>query len=93
MAENLFREPEEVIDDLERNWNILVVAITSDAGGEALNGTQKASTSWSSGILTIAVRRSLLILLPLQNNLIVGDFFRSDAEFLQYTNKATELIG
>jgi hypothetical protein len=23
----------------------------------------------------------------------VGDFFKSDAEFLQYTDKATELIG
>jgi hypothetical protein len=30
---------------------------------------------------------------PLQTNLIVGDFFKSDAEFLQYTDKATELIG
>ena len=40
-----------------------------------------------------AVRRSLLILFPLENNLIVGDFFQEQAEFLQYTDKATELIG
>ena len=33
------------------------------------------------------------LLSPPQTNLIVGDFFRSDAEFLQYTDKATELIG
>ena len=29
----------------------------------------------------------------MQTNLIVGDFFKSDTEFLQYTDKATELIG
>ena len=29
----------------------------------------------------------------MQTNLIVGDFFKSSAEFLQYTDKATELIG
>jgi hypothetical protein len=35
MAENLSRELEEVTDDLEGNWNIVVVAITLDTGGEA----------------------------------------------------------
>ena len=29
----------------------------------------------------------------MQTNLIIGDFFKSDTEFLQYTDKATELIG
>jgi hypothetical protein len=29
----------------------------------------------------------------MQTNLIVGDFFKSNAEFLQYTDQATELIG
>ena len=41
-AENLFRELEEVMDDLEGNWNIIVVAITSDAGGDALKGRKMA---------------------------------------------------
>ncbi len=42
MAENLFRELEQVIDDLEGNWNIVVVPITLDAGGEALNAHEMA---------------------------------------------------
>ena len=32
------------------------------------------------------------MLSPLQNNLIVGNSFRRDAEFLQYADEATELI-
>ena len=42
MADNLFHELEEVMNDLEVNWNIRVVAITSDAGGEALKGRKMA---------------------------------------------------
>jgi hypothetical protein len=34
-----------------------------------------------------------LHILHLQTNLVVGDFFKSGAEFLQFTDKATELIG
>jgi len=35
-AENLYRELKKVIDELEGEWNVVVVAVTSDAGGEAL---------------------------------------------------------
>ena len=32
-------------------------------------------------------------IIGLQTNLVVGDFFKSDAEFLQFTDQAMELIG
>ena len=35
-VENLYRELKKVIDELEGEWNVVVVAVTSDAGGEAL---------------------------------------------------------
>lgn len=35
-TENLYRELKKVIDELEGEWNVVVVAVTSDAGGEAL---------------------------------------------------------
>jgi hypothetical protein len=37
-AENLYRELEKVIAELEGEWKIIVVAVCSDAGGEALKG-------------------------------------------------------
>ncbi|KAH9026059.1 hypothetical protein EDB85DRAFT_1869147 [Lactarius pseudohatsudake] len=41
-AENLFPELEKVLSDLQQSWNITVVAITSDAGGDALKGRKMA---------------------------------------------------
>ena len=37
-AVNLYRELKKVIEELEGEWNIIVVAVSSDAGGEALKG-------------------------------------------------------
>jgi hypothetical protein len=44
-------------------------------------------------MLSKLYRIHLSYILHLQTNLVVGDFFKSDAEFLQFTDKATELIG
>ena len=41
-AENLYCELEKVIDELEDEWKIVIVAISSDAGGEALKGHKMA---------------------------------------------------
>jgi len=41
-AENLYRELEKVIDELEDEWKIVIVAVCSDAGGEALKGRKMA---------------------------------------------------
>ncbi|KAK2465809.1 hypothetical protein APHAL10511_002353 [Amanita phalloides] len=84
-AVNLFRKLEEVINDLKENWNIVIVAITSDAGGKALKAHKIAQRKYPHLVVPDCYGH--------QNNLIVGDFFRSDTEFLQYTDKATELIG
>ncbi|KAH9162790.1 ribonuclease H-like domain-containing protein [Lactarius sanguifluus] len=84
-AENLFPELEKVLSDLEQSWNITVVAITSDAGGDALKGRKMAHRKYPHIVVPDCFGH--------QTNLIVGDFFRSNAEFLQHTDKATELIG
>ena len=66
MAKNLFHKLEKVINDLEGNWNIVVIAITSDAGGEALKAHK------------LACRKHPHLVVPdcynHQNNFIVGDF-------------------
>lgn len=41
-AENLYRELEKVINELEGEWEIVIVAISSDAGGEALKSRKMA---------------------------------------------------
>lgn len=41
-AENLYRELEKVIIELESEWKVVIVAISSDAGGEALKGRKMA---------------------------------------------------
>ena len=41
-AENLYHKLKKVIDELEGEWNIIVVAVSSDAGGEALKGCKMA---------------------------------------------------
>jgi hypothetical protein len=41
-AENLYRELEKVIDEREDEWKIVIVAVCSDAGGEALKGHKMA---------------------------------------------------
>jgi len=84
-AVNLFHKMEEVINDLEENWNIIIIALTSDAGGEVLKVCKMAQRKYPHLVAPDCYGH--------QNNLIVGDFFRSNTEFLQYTNKATELIG
>ncbi|KAH9004423.1 ribonuclease H-like domain-containing protein, partial [Lactarius hengduanensis] len=84
-AENLFPELEKVLSDLQQSWNITVVAITSDAGGDALKGRKMAHRKYPHIVVPDCFGH--------QTNLIVGDFFRSNAEFLQHTDKATELIG
>jgi hypothetical protein len=82
---NLFHELEEVINNLEETWNIIIIAVTSDAGGEALKAHKMAQRKYPHLVVPDCYGH--------QNNLIVGDFFRSNAEFLQFTDKATELIG
>ena len=41
-AENLYCELEKVIKELEGEWDVAVVAISLDAGGEALKGRKMA---------------------------------------------------
>ena len=94
---------EEVMNNLEVNWNIRVVAITLDAGGEALKGCKMACRKYPHLVILDCFGHQVSkampwlfhcwLVFPMQTNLIVGDFFKSDTEFLQYTNKATELIG
>ena len=84
-AVNLFCELEEVINKLEETWNIVIIAITSDAGGEALKACKMAQRKYPHLVVPDCYGH--------QSNLIVGNFFRSNAEFLQFTDKATELIG
>ena len=45
-AENLYCELEKVIDELEDEWKIVIVAISSDAGDEALKGCKMAVRAW-----------------------------------------------
>jgi hypothetical protein len=44
-AQNLYHELEKVIAELESEWEIVVVAVSSDAGGEALKGRKMAIRS------------------------------------------------
>jgi hypothetical protein len=45
-AANLYRELKKVIDELEGEWKIVIVAVSSDAGGEALKGRKMAVRAW-----------------------------------------------
>jgi len=90
MAENLFREL-EVIDDFGRK-------LEYRSRYRTLEVRQSRRIKWYAESVHIslrrtvmaigytvsskAVRRSLLLPFSLQNNLIVGDFFRRDAELL-----------
>ncbi|KAF8574508.1 hypothetical protein K439DRAFT_1372203 [Ramaria rubella] len=84
-ADNLYKLMVEVINELQDNWGMIVIAFTSDAGGESLK-------AWK-----MIWEKYLHIVMPdcqtLQINLIVGDFFKCAAGFLSEASKATELIG
>ncbi|KAH9029946.1 ribonuclease H-like domain-containing protein [Lactarius pseudohatsudake] len=73
-AENLFPELEKVLSDLQQSWNITVVAITSDAGGDALKGRKMAHRKYPHIVVPDCFGH--------QTNLIVGDFFRSKTYIL-----------
>ncbi|KAF5385054.1 hypothetical protein D9615_001008 [Tricholomella constricta] len=83
-TENLLRVLEEVVEEIERDWEATVIAVVTDASGES----RKARRLYGKKYPWIIV----LDCYAHQINLIVGDYFKSNKDVLAYTDLATELI-
>ncbi|THU78266.1 hypothetical protein K435DRAFT_824147 [Dendrothele bispora CBS 962.96] len=83
-AENLLKLMREVIQELEKNWHVNVVAFTTDASGEARKARK----------LLLRERPDLITpdCFAHQVNLVVGDYMKVNKGFLLYSKAATELI-
>ncbi|EPQ58521.1 hypothetical protein GLOTRDRAFT_37090 [Gloeophyllum trabeum ATCC 11539] len=83
-AENLIAMICEVIQIVEKDWGILVIAITSDCGGDS-RAAWKAVVTADTHLVGPNCDAH-------QINLIVGDYFNASALFLDYTDKADQVI-
>ncbi|EPQ50345.1 hypothetical protein GLOTRDRAFT_50634 [Gloeophyllum trabeum ATCC 11539] len=83
-AENLLVMIREVINIVENEWGIIVVAITSDCGGDS-RAAHKAIVQENTRLVGPDCYAH-------QINLIVGDYFKVSAWFFIYSEKADQRI-
>ncbi|KAF9456718.1 hypothetical protein BDZ94DRAFT_1177124 [Collybia nuda] len=100
-TENLLQVLEEILMTLQNEWGVIVVALVTDASGESRKARRLFGLKYPWIIVLdcyahqvgdIIIAFSLTLLTPDQINLVVGDYFKSDAPVLDYTDEATELI-
>ncbi|KAF5350685.1 hypothetical protein D9756_008505 [Leucocoprinus leucothites] len=83
-AEKFLELLEKVYHEVEKEWNITIVAIVTDASGE----TRKARREFVKKYPSVVV----LDCYAHQINLVVGDYFKHGCDFLEYTDMAESLI-
>ncbi|KAH7919498.1 hypothetical protein BV22DRAFT_1090514, partial [Leucogyrophana mollusca] len=85
-AENLVTLLKNVMEDVQKNWGVNVVAITSDASGESRAARKRLVKQFPWLVAPDCYAHQI--------NLIVGDYFKAPVVtiYKDYTKKATELI-
>ena len=101
-AEKLIAHLEAAMKEVEEKWGATVVAIVTDASGECRKARRilGAKYPWLIVLDCYSHQVQLICTSPTivthhfanQVNLVVGKYFKSNADVLKYTDKATQLI-
>jgi hypothetical protein len=100
-AEKLITHLEAAMKEVEEKWGATVVAIVTDASGECQKARCILGAKYPWLVLNCYSHQVQLICISLiiathnfanQVNLVVGKYFKSNADVLKYTDKATQLI-
>uniref|UniRef100_A0A0W0F2I9 HAT C-terminal dimerisation domain-containing protein n=1 Tax=Moniliophthora roreri TaxID=221103 RepID=A0A0W0F2I9_MONRR len=83
-ADNLLRLLRQVFQTVSTEWGASVVAIVADAAGESYKACLDFAKEFPEIIVVDCYAHQL--------NLVVGDYFKSDATCLQYVDTVTNLI-
>ncbi|KAL0064720.1 hypothetical protein AAF712_008266 [Marasmius tenuissimus] len=84
-ADNLLLLRKDVIQTVQSDWKVEIIAFTTDASGEARKAHHLLAQEYPHIVTPDCFAH--------QVNLIVGDYFKVNKGFLQYSKDTTELIG
>lgn len=102
-AENLLALMIKIMQELKDDWGVEVIAFTTDASGESLKARKLLGKKFPHLVVPDCYAHQVcylpfsqinpsFMMAFFQINLIVGDYFKANTEFLVHSTRANELI-